>query len=361
MKILITGNMGYIGPAVVSQLRETYPSAMLIGCDMGYFGSCLTNTTTLPENKLDMQVFGDVRKLSPEVLHNVDVIVHLAAISNDPMGTRYEEVTMDVNHKSSVAIAKAAKAAGVKAFIFASSCSMYGAAEGGPRTEQSALNPLTAYARSKALTEQDLKPLADDSFTVTCLRFATACGMSSRLRLDLVLNDFVAGAVAGGKISILSDGSPWRPLIHIKDMARAIDWAVSRNPDSSGTFLAVNAGCNEWNYQVRQIAYTVAEVIPETTVTFNPDTLPDKRSYKVDFNLFKLLAPHHQPRYTLQQTIQELHEGLLAMNFADNNFRNSLSMRLKVLTHLQDQDLINHKLEWTCKTAESSSSKVKAA
>lgn len=341
--------MGYVGPGVVSQLRTSFPDAVLIGYDMGYFASCLTNAFTLPESKLDKQVFGDVRTMPAEVLKGVDAVVHLAAISNDPMGSRYEEVTLDVNYRSSIRIAKLAKEAGVSSFVFASSCSMYGAAEDKPKTEQSTLNPLTAYARSKVFTEKELEPLAGEGFTITCLRFATACGMSNRLRLDLVLNDFVAGAVASGKINILSDGSPWRPLIHVKDMARAIDWAITRTAGNGGEFLAVNAGTDEWNYQVKDLAEAVAELIPGTTVTLNKDAAPDKRSYRVSFNLFKAMAPGHQPLYTLKQAIQELKEGLTAMEFKDGDFRNSLLMRLKVLTKLQEEDFINEQLDWNHK------------
>jgi nucleoside-diphosphate-sugar epimerase len=347
MKILITGNMGYVGPGVVSQLRAAFPDAKLIGYDMAYFGSCITNADILPESKLDVQIFGDVRSFPADVLEGIDAVVHLAAISNDPMGNRFENITLDVNYMSSIRIAQMAKNAGAKTFVFASSCSMYGAAEGLPKTEESSLNPLTAYARSKVFTELDLKPLADDSFTVTCLRFATACGMSKRLRLDLVLNDFVAGAIAAGKISILSDGSPWRPLIHVKDMARAIEWAINRKAITGGQFLAINAGSDAWNYQVSELAEAVADVIPGTTVTLNKDAPPDKRSYRVNFNLFKMLAPDHQPVYTLRQTIEELAEGLTAVNFKDDNYRNSLLMRLKVLTTLQESNLINENLEWT--------------
>jgi nucleoside-diphosphate-sugar epimerase len=239
-----------------------------------------------------------------------------------------------------------AKNAGVSTFIFASSCSMYGAAEDSAKTEKSSLNPLTAYARSKVFTERELEPLADKNFTVTCLRFATACGMSDRLRLDLVLNDFVAGAVSTGKINILSDGSPWRPLIHVKDMARAIEWAVTRDASNGGEFLAVNTGSNKWNYQVKDLAQAVADLIPGTVVTINKDAAPDKRSYRVNFDLYQSLAPGHQPVYTLERAIQELFDGLTAMEFKDGDFRNSLLMRLKVLTSLQDSRQINSDLEW---------------
>lgn len=352
MKILITGNMGYVGPVVVSHLRFVFPEATLIGYDMGYFASCLTNATVLPESKLDVQIYGDVRTITADVFEGVDAVVHLAAISNDPMGVKYEGVTMDINFESSIRVAILAKEAGAKAFVFASSCSMYGAAEGSAKTENSTLNPLTAYARSKVASEEGLKPLADENFAVTCLRFATACGMSDRLRLDLVLNDFVAGAVSIGMINILSDGSPWRPLIHVKDMARAIEWAITREASKGGAFLAVNAGCDEWNFQVRDLAKAVSEVIPGTSVKLNEDAPPDKRSYKVSFGLYKSLAPDHQPLYTLQQAIRELKEGLTAMNFKDGDFRNSLLMRLKVLTSLQESEHLDEQLEWSSKKAQ---------
>ena len=347
MKILITGNMGYIGPHVVRQLHKSFPEATLIGYDMAYFAASLTNAVTIPERDLTAQYFGDVRTITEKTLKDVDVVIHLSAISNDAMGNRFEKVTMDVNHLAGIRLASMAKEAGAKAFIFASSCSMYGSADGTAKTESSPLNPLTAYARSKVASEVDLKCLADENFTVTCLRFATACGMSPRLRLDLVLNDFVAGAVTSGSIDILSDGSPWRPLIHVKDMARAIDWAVTRKADNGGQFLAVNAGSNEWNYQVRDIANAVVNCIPGITVKLNHDALPDKRSYKLNFDLFAQLAPMHQPLYTLDKAVAELQSGLKAMKFDNADFRESLFMRLKLLVNLQEEKYLDQELEWT--------------
>ncbi|MFZ2168835.1 MAG: SDR family oxidoreductase, partial [Methylococcaceae bacterium] len=264
MKILITGNMGYIGLVVIKRLRQSYPNATLVGLDIGYFAHCLTQPEFLPETMLDIQYFQDVRTLTADLLEGVDAIVHLAAISNDPMGNQYEAVTEEINYRASVRLAQIAKEAGVSRFVFASSCSVYGFADDEARTEQSTLNPLTAYARSKLATEQELEELASPEFVVTCLRFATACGASDRLRLDLVLNDFVAGAVAEKKITVMSDGTPWRPLIAVPDMAKAMDWAISRSLDKGGAYLAVNAGSNNWNYQVRDLATTVAQVIPGT-------------------------------------------------------------------------------------------------
>ena len=182
MKILITGNMGYIGPCVVQQLRESHPNAMLVGLDMGYFANCLTNEEVFPECKVDLQYFADMRHFPTDSLRDVDAIVHLAAISNDPMGNKFEKVTFDINYRASIELARKAKESGAKAFVYASSCSMYGAADDTARNEDSQLNPLTAYARSKAYFETELKKLSGDGFQATCLRFSTACGWSDRLR-----------------------------------------------------------------------------------------------------------------------------------------------------------------------------------
>lgn len=351
MKILITGNMGYVGPSVVRRLRQSYPNAALVGLDTGYFAHCLTSANILPECRLNVQHFADVRRLPKEALIDVDAIVHLAAISNDPMGKTFEEVTFDVNHRASVDLAKEAKREGVKAFIFASSCSMYGLADDIPRKETSPLNPLTAYAKSKVRTEADLQKLADGDFKVTCLRFATACGMSPRLRLDLVVNDFVACAVTSRNITILSDGTPWRPLIHVDDMARGIDWAVQRDREQSGDFLAVNVGSNVWNYQVKQLAEAVATVVPDVMISINKNAPPDNRSYKVDFHLFEKLAPDYQPQVDLLTAVRELTAGLGSMGFKDSNFRVSQYMRLEVLRLLTGQNLLDKDLMWTSKHA----------
>lgn len=345
MKILITGNMGYVGPVLVQHLRSTRPESFLAGLDVGFFAPFLTPPRVLPESLLDVQYFDDVRNFSEEALAGVDAVIHLAAISNDPMGKAFEAVTADINHRASVELAAAARRAGARAFVFASSCSMYGSAADEARTEESPLNPLTAYARSKVDTERDLQELASPDFRVTCLRFGTACGMSARLRLDLVLNDFVASAVASGKITVLSDGSPWRPLIHVSDMALAADWAIDRNLGDD--YLAVNAGLDSWNYQVRDLAEAVAAELPGTEVDINTDASPDKRSYRVSFGLFKSLAPDHQPRTDLASAIRGLAEGLESMGFSDSNFRESPLMRLKALKTLRDTGLLTETLTWT--------------
>jgi len=346
MKILVTGNMGYLGPCVIRQLRSSYPRAFIVGLDTGFFAHCLTGCDILPECRVDLQYFGDVRSAGEEVLEGADAVVHLAAISNDPMGNRFEEVTLDINYRGTVSLAKKAKQIGAKAFVFASSCSMYGFAEDGPRTEKSPLNPLTAYARSKVFAERDLEPLASNKFRVTSLRFSTACGMSDRLRLDLVLNDFVAGAIASKQITVLSDGTPWRPLINVRDMARAIDWAIRRDLSTGAAFLAINVGSDEWNYQVKDLAEAVKKVVSGVDVSINKNAPPDKRSYRVSFDLFSKLAPEFQPEADLVTSIKGLKDGLESCDFKDTNFRNSKYIRLKVLMDLRNKGLLTEKLEW---------------
>jgi nucleoside-diphosphate-sugar epimerase len=346
--ILVTGNMGYVGAPVLEKLRSSHSDARLVGLDTGYFARCRCNWTPSPERLLHEHRFADVRDLSDDVLENVDAIVHLAAISNDPVGNAFEEVTYAVNEQATVELGRRARDAGVRAFVFASSCSIYGFAEDGPRTEDSPLDPLTAYSRSKVQAERQLSGLADEGFLVTSLRFGTACGMSERLRLDLVLNDFVASAVAGGKVVLLSDGTPWRPLIHVRDMARAIDWALRREPENGGAFLVVNVGSEAWNFQMHELAQAVVEAVDGATLEFSPNAQPDRRSYKVDFTRFVSLAPDHQPRVSLEEAVHELAAALRAMAFDDTDFRRSSTfVRLNLLNSLRREGALSQELRWT--------------
>ncbi len=349
MRVLITGNMGYVGPVLVRHLRNVMPLAYIAGFDSGFFAHCLTSHE-LPERRVDVQRFGDVRAITVADLDGFDAVVHLAAVSNDPMGNRFSTVTEAINHRASVAVAQAAAAAKVKNFVFASSCSVYGAAgDDRARSEKDQLNPLTAYARSKIATEDSLRQLDLDGMVTTSLRFATACGMSERLRLDLVLNDFVACALSSREITVLSDGTPWRPLIDVHDMARAIEWALSRPADEGGNFLALNAGSDGWNYQVKDLAHAVADAVPGTTVSINRAAQPDRRSYKVDFGLFRKLAPDHQPRESLESTIAALTAGLRAISFADANFRQSQLIRLRVLERHIEEGRLDEELSWSAR------------
>lgn len=346
MRILITGNMGYVGPAVARDLREHLPTAELIGYDNGYFAHCLTAASRLPESYLDVQHFGDLRDFPGALLDGVDAVIHLGAVSNDPMGNRFEQVTEEINFRASVRLAELAAGRGVRHFAFASSCSVYGAASTAARTEQDEVNPLTAYARSKIATEGALASLSRGGMIVTSLRFATACGMSDRLRLDLVLNDFVACALTAGEITVLSDGTPWRPLIDVRDMAAALRWAVTRALDCGGPFLVVNVGSDAWNFQVKELAESVAAAVPGTKVQINDRAPPDKRSYRVDFGLFRRLAPAHVPSRTLADSIGALKDGLTAMGFSDRNFRNSDYMRLKALEQHMTAGRLLADLRW---------------
>jgi nucleoside-diphosphate-sugar epimerase len=346
MRILITGNMGYVGPVVAAHFRSVWPEAELIGFDSGYFAQCLTLPDEFPERVLDKQVFGDVRDFPVDLLEGVDAVVHLAALSNDPIGARFEKQTEGINYRASVDIAAAAAEAGVKSFVFASSCSVYGFAEGGPRKETDTLTPLTAYARSKIATEQALEQLEAPNMAITCLRFATACGQSPRLRLDLVLNDFVATALSTGEIKVLSDGTPWRPLIDVKDMARAMEWAIKRDAENVGRFVSINAGRNENNYQVFQLAEAVAQAIPGTRVSINKDALPDLRSYQVDFSRFSKEAPDHQPAVSLAESIERLVDGLSRAKDAGREVIPAAAKRLTTLERLIDAGRLSDDVRW---------------
>jgi len=346
MRILITGNMGYIGSFLVIYLRKTFPEAELIGFDSAFFGHCLTNVSVLPESFLDRQIFADVRDLSSSLLVGVDAVVHLAAISNDPMGNEFVTVTEDINRRASVRLAKLSARAGVKNFVFASSCSIYGYAEGEARKENHPTKPLTPYARSKIDTEADLANADLDGMVFTSLRLATACGMSDRLRLDLVLNDFVASAVTLGEITVLSDGTPWRPLIDVEDIARSISWAIQRSAENGGSFLCVNVGRDEINYQIKDLAEAVAQHVPGTQVNINMNALTDKRSYKVDFSLFKSLAPDFAPQVSLAESIERMYAGLLQMKFTDRNFRDSPLVRLNTLRQHIFANRLGTDLRW---------------
>ncbi|MWJ29421.1 NAD-dependent epimerase/dehydratase family protein [Halomonas sp. ZH2S] len=350
MKILIVGNMGYVGSVVVRELAVQHPSAILHGYDNAYFAHCLTGTELLPERYLDQQFLGDIRDISADFFEGYTAVIQLAAISNDPMGDRFAAVTAAVNQQATVDMAQAAAQAGVESFVFASSCSIYGVALGAPRCEADPVAPVTAYACSKIAAEEALAGIEGD-MVITSLRFATACGMSERLRLDLVLNDFVACALSQQHITVLSDGSPWRPLIDVSDMARAIDWAVQRKPENGGRILNINTGSDERNHQVRDLATAVAQAIPGTTLSINTQAPADSRSYQVDFSLFAKLAPGHQPQMTLLHSIMGVVNGLKSMKFSDAQFRTSRYMRLHALQAHINEGRLSENLSWQIRNA----------
>jgi nucleoside-diphosphate-sugar epimerase len=287
-----------------------------------------------------------VRDVTEQMLQGVEAIVHLAAIAEEPVGNAYDALTHSINQEATLKLAAAAKRAGAASFVFASCCSVYGFADAGTCDEQAEVNPLTAYARAKVNSEIGLKTLADNNFQVTCLRFAGACGASPRLRLDQALSAFVTVAMASGGIEIMNDGSQCHPLIDVADAARAIHWAIERPSTVGGEALVVNAGSDQWNYELRDLAAAVADEIPGVRVNLNRDALPDQRSYRVSFELFRKLAPQHQPIGTLKSSIRELKTVLEHAHFADRKVRKSNLMRLNMLSQLRQDGHLDEELRW---------------
>ncbi len=346
-RTMIVGNLGYIGPVLTAFLRNENTGGALIGYDTGYFAGCFLNPLEPVDHRLDLQIHADVRDVRPEDLSGVDHVIYLAAISNDPMGNLYEAPTEEINSAAAARFAELSKRAGAKTFVYASSCSIYGAGGADVKSEQSQINPLTAYARSKVSCEEALVKYADHDFTVTCLRFATACGASPRLRLDLVLNDFVASGLLSNEIKILSDGAPWRPLIDVEDMCKAISWALTRQESNGGAFLAVNAGHNDHNYTIRDLAYAVQKKIPGATVDINPSAPADKRSYRVDFSLYASLNENSKPAKPLEKTVLELVDSIKSSDFRISAFRSSYLIRLHALSRLRETNRLDSSLRWT--------------
>lgn len=345
-RILIVGNLGYIGPVLTRFLKASVPQSHLVGLDTGYFSGCLIDPYATYEHFLDRQIYRDVRRIDASDFPKADVVVYLAAISNDPMGNVYEVPTQQINTAAAVNLARLAKESGARSFVFASSCSVYGAGGEVPKKEGDNLQPLTAYARSKIDSEHALRPLAGPEFLVTCLRFATACGASPRLRLDLVLNDFVASALLRKEIEVLSDGMPWRPLIDVEDMCRAIGWAADRDASAGGAFLALNVGFDDWNFRIRDLAVAVSDQIKGVDVRINPHAVPDKRSYRVDFSLYRSLCPQNMNSKTLTRTILELVETIERSGFRAEDFRQSHLIRLNTLNRLRGGNRLDELLYW---------------
>ncbi len=342
MKIMLIGHRGYIGPVVAGHFARVLPSVEVHGIDANWFAG--SEAVAFPDAAFTSQRSADVRDLSAADFAGMDAVVALAAVSNDPIGKEFETATADINSAAVLSAARVAREAGVRRFVFASSCSMYGAGSDSLRKETDTLNPLTAYARSKVATEVGLRDIAGDGFMVTSLRFATACGASPMLRLDLVLNDFVATALRTGRIEVLSDGSPWRPLIHVEDMARAIEWAARRDGDD---LVEVNVGSADWTWQIGQLAKDVGAVLGGIAVDINTNAAPDNRSYRVDFSRFAALAPDHQPRKDFTEAVNELADQVRRIDFGEAAVRDSRFIRLNVLRgHVRDGRL-DGDLRWT--------------
>lgn len=330
MNVLVTGHLGYIGVHLVDLLQQA--GHHVVGCDLDLFAGCGWEPFARPAAELRH----DVRHLRPADLDGLDAVCHLAAISNDPMGALDPNLTLSVNRDGSVHLAHAAKQAGVKRFLFSSSCSVYGKGEKLDLAETDPLCPLTAYAQSKIETEQRLADLADEDFCPVYLRNATAYGHSPMLRIDLVVNNLLACAVARGKIEIKSDGSPWRPLIHCRDIARAFV-ALLDAPAETVRNQALNVGGNTENYQVRDVADRVQHLLPESDIVFTGEVGEDPRNYRVNFDKLNRLLPGFRLEYDLTRGMEELFERYREHGFDEEDFTGPQFVRLRTLTGRLDR------------------------
>lgn len=326
MRVLVTGHKGYIGVHLTDVLKAA--GHHVTGCDLNLFDGCAWDKIVAA----DMDLKKDVRTLTPRDLEGHDAVMHLAALSNDPMGEINQQLTFDINRDASIRLAKIAKQAGVPRFLFAGSCSVYGQGKKPDLDETDPVNPLTAYAKSKIDTEVEVSKLADSNFTPIYLRNSTAYGYSPMLRIDLVVNNLLGSAMAYGQIRIMSDGSPWRPLIHCRDIARAF-LAFAEAPKDKVHNKAVNTGGNSENYRVREVADQVKRLMPEAQITYTGEVGADPRNYRVNFDLLKQVLPNFKLQYTLASGMDELHKAMVDHKFSKEDFEGDQFVRLRTLKH----------------------------
>ncbi|HWE81476.1 MAG TPA: NAD(P)-dependent oxidoreductase [Gaiellaceae bacterium] len=340
MKVLLTGHHGYIGSVTGEVLEASGHS--VTGLDTYFYRGCdLEGDGSLPPAR-EL----DVRDIGPADFEGYDAVVHLAALSNDPIGALRPELTLQINYEASVAVATAARAAGVSRFVFASSCSMYGGGSGDvPVDETSPQQPLTAYAESKVYTENAVRELADDSFSPIFMRNSTAYGVSDRLRLDVVLNNLAAWAHTTGRIKILSDGTPWRPIVHIRDIAGATA-ALLEAPRDLVHAEAFNIGSDTENYRVSDLASIVEEETENCVVEYAGSGDPDPRSYRVDFGKFARAFPDFTYEWTARKGARELLDAFARVNLTLEEFESHRFIRLKQLMRLRESGSLDADLRW---------------
>jgi nucleoside-diphosphate-sugar epimerase len=345
MKILLTGHKGYIGAVAGPLLRSAGHD--VVGLDADLFAGCGFGEAApeIPE------VRKDIRDLTKADLEGFEAVVHLAALSNDPLGNLNVTLTYDINHGASVRLAQLAKAAGVKRFVFSSSCSTYGAAGDAFHDETTPLNPVTAYGESKVLVERDIAALADEQFSPTYMRNATAYGVSPRLRLDIVLNDLVACAYTTGRVYIKSDGSPWRPIVHIRDIIAAIVVVLEAPPEviHNQTF---NVGQTTENYRICELAAIVADTVPGSRVEYAPDGGPDKRCYRINCDKITRMLPGFRPQWTARRGAQELCDAYRAAGLTREDVECGRYVRLSHLQRLLKEGRLDDSLRFSQRRVE---------
>ncbi len=340
MKILLTGHLGYIGSVMGPMLLRAGHD--VIGIDAGYYAHCtFVDPSAVPGIQADVR---DEEAALP-LLSGSDAVVHLAALSNDPLGNLNADLTRDINHRASVRLAAAAKRVGVQRFVFASSCSLYGVAGDGLLDESASFNPITAYGESKVAVERDVAALADESFSPTFMRNATAYGVSPRLRADVVVNNLVGTAFTTGDVLIQSDGTPWRPLVHVEDFCRAF-LAVLAAPRDVVHNQAFNVGRTSENYRVRDLADMVQALVPGSRVRYADGAGPDPRSYRVDCSKLEQTLPDYQPVWTVERGIRELREAFARHGLTESEFLGDRYFRIKQIQRLQRGGRLDADLRW---------------